>query len=466
MTTNGLVVAANRAPGTIRRLEDGSYSIGHGAGGLSPSLARALEGRGARWVAAALSDAERMVAGGSILSDSGMDIDLDFVDLPPEVVTAAYNVIANTTLWFLHHGMFDRVRRPLFDRHWHDAWRSYVAYNNAFAERIGSAAAPGATVVVNDYHLSLVGSHLARIRPDLNTVHFTHTPFATPEELSVLPSEVARALIQGLCSFGAVGFHTALWRDRFLASASEWSSTLPVAFVAALGSDADQLRKSAAAPEVVEAREALRARTAGRRLIVRSDRIEPSKNIVRGVLAFAELLDSSPELVSEVRLVMRLYASRTGLADYLAYAAEIDRVTERVNERFAKATGEPVIELDRGDNFAASLAALSIYDVLLVNPIRDGMNLVAKEGPLVNTTAGALALSDQAGAFAELGPYSVRIEPFDVSGTAAALASALALDPTSRAARSVKLAEAASLLPPAEWLDEVIRHAGLATEAR
>jgi trehalose 6-phosphate synthase len=406
-----------------------------------------------------------MVASGAPISDSGMDIDLDFVDLPPEVAAAAYNVISNTTLWFLHHGLFDRVRRPLFDRHWHDAWRFYVTYNNAFAERLASVASPGATVVVNDYHLSLVGTELARLRPDLNTVHFSHTPFATPEELSVLPSEVARALIHGLCSFGAVGFHTALWRDRFLASASEWSSTLPLAFAAPLGSDAGQLRSSAAAPEVVEAREALRARTAGRRLIVRSDRIEPSKNIVRGVLAFAELLDSSPELVSEVRLVMRLYASRTGLADYLAYDAEIDRVTERVNDRFARVAGEPVIELDRGDNFAASLAALSIYDVLLVNPIRDGMNLVAKEGPIVNTTDGALALSDQAGAFVELGPHSVRIEPFDVSGTAAALAEALALDPTERAIRSVKLAEAASLLPPAEWLDEVIRHAGLATMA-
>jgi trehalose 6-phosphate synthase len=465
MTTSDLVVAANRAPGTIRHLEDGSFTVGHGAGGLAPSLARALEGRGALWIAAALSDAERMVANGSTITDNGMDIELDFVDLPPEVVAAAYNVVANTTLWYLHHGLFDHVHRPIFDRHWHAAWGAYVAYNTAFAERIARSAAPGATVVVNDYHLSLVGSDLARLRPDLKTVHFSHTPFATPEELSVLPSQVARTLMHGLCSFGAVGFHTALWRDRFLASASAWSSVLPVAFVAPLGSDAEQLRRNAAEPGVAEARDALRARTEGRRLIVRSDRIEPSKNVVRGVLAFAELLESNTELVSEVRLVMRLYASRTGLADYLAYAAEIDGVTERVNERFAHVAGGPVIELDRGDNFAASLAALSIYDVLLVNPIRDGMNLVAKEGPLVNTTDGALALSDQAGAFAELGPYSVRIEPFDVTGTAAALADALDLDATTRATRSANLVEVASSVPPAKWLDEVIAHASLATEA-
>jgi trehalose 6-phosphate synthase len=400
-----------------------------------------------------------MVANGSTFAAGGMDIELDFVDLPAEVVAAAYNVVANTTLWYLHHGLFDHIRRPIFDRHWHAAWGAFVAYNAAFAERIARGAAPGATVVVNDYHLSLVGSDLSRLRPDLKTVHFSHTPFATPEELSVLPSEVAGALMHGLCSFGAVGFHTALWRDRFLASASAWSSTMPPAFVAPLGSDAEQLRRAAADPEVAEARAALQARTEGRRLIVRSDRIEPSKNIVRGVLAFAELLENQTELVNEVRLVMRLYASRTGLADYLAYAAEIDRVTERVNERFARAAGEPVVELDRGDNFAASLAALSIYDVLLVNPVRDGMNLVAKEGPLVNVRDGALALSDQAGAFAELGPYSVRIEPFDVTGTAAALADALALEPAERAVRAAKLVEIASSLPPARWLDEVIAHA-------
>jgi trehalose 6-phosphate synthase len=320
-------------------------------------------------------------------------------------------------------------------------------------------------VVINDYHLSLVGSDLSRLRPDLKTVHFAHTPFATPEELNVLPSEVARTLMRGLCSFGSVGFHTALWRDRFLASAEAWSTTLPEVFIAPLGSDAAQLRASAAEPAVGEARDALGARMAGRRLIVRSDRIEPSKNIVRGLLAFAELLDSEPDLVSDVRFVMRLYASRTGLADYLAYAAEIDRVTERVNERFAKKAGEPVIELDRRDNFAASLAALSIYDVLLVNPVRDGMNLVAKEGPLVNTSDGVLALSDQAGAFSELGPYSVRVEPFDVTGTAAALATALDLGAPERSARALELATHASALPPAKWLDEVIAHATLATNA-
>jgi len=460
--TSDLVVAANRAPATIRRLEDGTIVAGHAAGGLAPSLARALEGRGALWIAAALSDAERTVASGSSVVAGGSAVGLDFVDLDEEVVTGAYNVVSNTTLWYLHHGMFDHVRRPIFDRHWHRAWRAYVEYNTAFAERIALRASPGATVVVNDYHLSLVGADLVRLRPDLHTVHFTHTPFATAEELSVLPAHVGRELIGGLCSFGAVGFHTATWRDRFVDAASSVASSLPETFVAPLGSDAVQLAAEVATPEVARAREELLARVGGHRLIVRSDRIEPSKNVVRGVLAFAELLESAPELVDEVRFVMRLYPSRTGLADYLAYGAEIDRVTERVNARFAPAAGGNVIELSRGDDFAASLAALSVYDVLLVNPIRDGMNLVAKEGSIVNATSGALALSDQAGAFAELGDHALRVEPFDVSGTAEVMAAALALDPADRARRASSLARAAAALPPAKWLDAVIAHARIA----
>jgi trehalose 6-phosphate synthase len=458
MATSDLVVAANRAPATIRRLADGSLVAGHAAGGLAPSLARALEGRGALWIAAALSDAERMVASGAAVAD-GAAVTLDFVNLAEEVVAAAYNVVANTTLWYLHHGMFDHVRRPIFDRHWHQAWAAYVEYNKAFAERIALRAASGATVLVNDYHLSLVGTQLVQLRPDLRTVHFTHTPFATVEELAVLPSTVARTLIEGLCSFGAVGFHTERWRDRFLEAASPFAVSLPETFVAGLGSDPVQLAAAVEAPEVDRARETLLSRVDGRRLIVRSDRIEPSKNIVRGVLAYAELLDEHPELVEEVRFVMRVYPSRTGLADYLAYAAEIDRVTDRVNDRFARLAGGNVVELDRGDDFAASLAALSVYDVLLVNPIRDGMNLVAKEGAIVNRTSGALALSDQAGAFDEMGEFSLRVEPFDVSGTARVLADALALGPSDRAIRAGQLATAAAALPPAQWLDKVLGHA-------
>lgn len=454
-----LIVAANRGAINVRVLEDGSLEAGHGAGGLAPSLARALEGRGALWIASAVSDAERQLARGANLGGGAPSVELDYLDFDADVLNAAYNVIANQTLWYLHHGMFDHIRRPVFDRAWNEAWERYRAYNAAFATRISERASEGATVMVNDYHLSLVGVELARLRPDLSTVHFTHTPFATAEELSILPEAIANELIAGLCEFGALGFHSPKWMGNFAASSSLSAGPVPELFVAPLGVDPAELERTATAPGVLAAREEIRRRTGGRQLIVRSDRIEPSKNIVRGIAAFEELLDSTPGLCGRVRFLMRAYASRTAVADYVAYGEEIQRAAARVNAKFRDEAGGDVIEFDSGDDFAASVAALSLYDVLLVNPIRDGMNLVAKEGPIVNTTDGVLVLSRQAGAFAELGSDAIVVDPFDVSMTAEALRVALTLRTDDRKRHSAALVARASALPPSRWLDEVVSHA-------
>ncbi len=457
--TSSLVVAANRGPASINIAADGTLVAGHAAGGLAPSLARALVGRGAMWIAAAISDAERQAAASGVVAGTSGEIGLDFIDLDEATVSGAYNVVANSTLWFLLHGMFDLVHRPVLDRRWHEAWDAYVTYNRAFAERIALRAAPGAVVVVHDYHLFLAGRDLAKLRPDLSTVHFTHTPFATPEELSVLPSAVVEQLLDGMCSYGALGFHTERWRERFLRGAIAAGHRPPVTFVAPLGSDPEQLIEETAAPAVAKAAASLAERTEGRRLIVRSDRLEPSKNLLRGFAAFAELLEQDASLASRVRFVARSYASRTGLPEYLAYRAEVEHAVERINERFEQVAGGPVIELSIGDDFAASLAAFMAADVLLVNPLRDGMNLVAKEGPIVNRQAGVLALSKEAGAFEELGEYALAVEPFDVSGTAGVLADALAMDLPERQRRAEGLARTSAAMPPGRWLDQLLEHA-------
>ena len=457
--TNDLIVAANRGPVNIHRDASGNLVAGHGAGGLAPSLARALEGRGALWIAAAQSEAERDLARGHVLGTSAAVVRLDYIDLSPQVVDAAYNVIANRTLWYLHHGMFDRVRQPRFDHAWWEAWGLFRAYNVAFAERLASRAAPRATVIVNDYHLSLVGTTLSMLRPDCNTVHFTHTPFATPEEFSILPDSVAEELLDGLSRNGAVGFHSARWRDRFL-TCLEYRSMKPAnAFVAPLGSDATELEALRNSASVRDARDELRVRHTGKRTIVRSDRIEPSKNILRGIAAFAELLELHPRLVGNVRFVMRVYASRTSVEDYVRYADEMRQLVDEVNSRYFEAAGENVIELDTGDDFDASVAALSIADVIFVNPIRDGMNLVAKEGPIVNERDAVLVLSNEAGAHEELAGGCISIDPFDVSATAAALLQALELPPEDRAERASELRRVASALPPFAWLDAVMGQA-------
>lgn len=455
-----LVVVSNRGPATIVVGPDGALVARHGAGGLAPSLSRALRGTGARWVASAMTEGERRAAREGMPAGLSLDAELRLVDLPPEVRDGAYRVVANSTLWFLLHGLFDRTRRPLLDRRWREAYERYREFNHAFADEVVEVAGEGATVVVHDYHLFLVGARLRERRPDLRTVHFTHTPFPAPDELEVLPRAVAHELVDSLAAFGACGFHTPRWRDNFRAAGQAWLGRVPNAFAAPLGTDADELRAAAAEPGCVAAGEALEEGLAGRRLLFRSDRVEPSKNLLRGFLAFEELLETRADLRARVLFLARAYPSRQDLPEYLAYRSEVEHLVARVNDRFrADAGGRGPIRLQVEDDFPATVAALQRYDVLLVNPIRDGMNLVAKEGPVLNRRSGVLALSAQAGAFAELGEHAVEVEPFDVTGTALALERALELPDGERAARAAALARLAVGHPPAAWFHEVAAHA-------
>ena len=448
-----LVVAANRGPATFVVDDAGRLVPRHGAGGLAPSLAKAIAGSGATWVAAAMSEGDRLAATRGEEALLGGGISLRLVELAPEVQSAAYQVVANATLWFLHHGLFDASRRPVLDRHWHEAWTAFRAYNDAFAEAIMASADDGATVVVHDYHLPLVGARLAAERPDLATVHFSHTPFCSPGELGVLPRAVARELLASMASFGSCGFHTARWEASFRACATEVLGEAPVTFHSALGVDAAELAEVSASPGCSARRAELLGRLDGRRLLFRSDRIELSKNLLRGFLAFEELLEARPDWRGRVVFIARAYQSRGELAEYRAYRNEVTHLAERINERFPAA--EPHVRLEVEDDFEASVAALSCYDVLLVNPVRDGMNLVAKEGPVVNGRAGVLALSREAGAFAELGSDALEVEPFDVSGTAATLLAGLEMEPGERRARAERLAGVAGSRPPAVWFAEV-----------
>ena len=455
---SGLVVVSNRGPATITIGPDGQLVARHGAGGLAPSLARALRGERARWVASAMTEGERRAAREGVPAGLAGDTELRLVDLPPEVRDGAYRVVANATLWFLLHGLFDRTRRPVLDRRWREAFERYREFNHAFADEVAETADEGATVVVHDYHLFLVGARLRAVRPDLATVHFTHTPFPSADELEVLPRAVVHELLDSMAGFGSCGFHTARWRDNFQAAARAALGRVPAAFVAPLGTDADELRRVAADPACAAAGEALDAELDGRRLLFRSDRVEPSKNLLRGFLAFEELLEERPAWRDRVVFVARAYPSRQDLPEYLAYRSECEHLVARINDRFGSG-GDGPIRLRIEDDFPATLAALQRSDVLLVNPIRDGMNLVAKEGPVLNRRDGVLALSPAAGAFAELGAHAVEVEPFDVTGTALALERALELPAGERAARAGALARLGAAHPPAEWFHELAAHA-------
>jgi len=452
-----LVIASNRGPVSFRRDGAGRLETVHGAGGLVSSLRPLITGTGATWLGAAITEADREAAARGLMEADG--IGYRSLALDPETYRLAYDVVSNSTLWFLNHRLYDLSRRPHLDRGWREAWDAYREVNRAFAEAVMEEAPEGATVLVQDYHLSLVGTWIAEERPDLRAVHFTHTPFCDPVDLRILPDVVAQELLAGMASFRACGFHTRRWATAFEACCADVLGTQPVTFVAPLSPDPESLATTASSPECEAAASHLEEVIGDRHMILRVDRIELSKNLLRGFMAFEELLHTRPEWVGRVVFVALAYPSRESVPEYRAYRREVEALAARINQHWGTPGWTPIM-LDTTDDYPRSVAALRRYDVLLVNPVRDGLNLVAKEGPLVNHTDGVLVLSREAGAWDELAGLALEVNPFDVSGTADVLAEALTMDPEARREHAAVVHAAAAHRTTRDWLDEQLVAAG------
>ncbi|MFE1247085.1 trehalose-6-phosphate synthase [Streptomyces sp. NPDC058741] len=448
-----VLVASNRGPVSYTVGEGGSLDAKRGGGGLVSGLSAIGSDADALWVCSALSDGDREAVRRGVGEDG-----VRMLDIPADVHADAYNGIANSVLWFVHHMLYQTPLEPVFDAGFRRRWASYETYNRAFAEALAEEAAQGAAVVVQDYHLTLVPGMLRELRPDLRIGHFSHTPWAPPEYFRMLPDDVAGQVLRGMLGADRLGFLTQRWADAFTECAERFAGGLGGTRIGVhgLGTDADFLRERAHRADVEERMAVLREEIGeGRRTIVRVDRAELSKNIVRGLLAYRALLDSHAEWRERVVHVAFAYPSRQDLAVYRDYTAEVQRLAGEINAAYGTPGWTPVL-LHVEDDFARSLAAYRLADVALVNPIRDGMNLVAKEVPVVSDTGCALVLSREAGAYEELGEDALTVNPYDVTGTAAALHEALSMRPEERADRSKRLAAAATALPPARWfLDQL-----------
>lgn len=455
-----MIVASHRGPYRFERRDDGTFDARRGAGGIVSALAPLLTelGNESTWIAAAMSDDDRAASAAG--ATSGLDINLRLLDIDPAVHRMHYDVVSNGVLWFLFHGLFDRVRRPRFDLHFRDAWDGFVDVNRAFATGVAESAPRGDIVLVQDYQLALVPAELQALRDDLRIVHFTHTPFCGPDDLAMLPTDVARTICSSLAGC-ASGFHTTRWARAFVQSARSalgHDARITTPFAAPLGPDAAALEEVAQSPETREAADILSDVVGDRLVVLRSDRVEPSKNIVRGFHAFDRLLEARPGMRGRVVFLALLYPSRETLAEYLAYANEIEQIVARVNERWGTADWTPIV-LDDRDDFPLSVAGMQRYDVLFVNPVRDGLNLVAKEGPLVNRRDGVLCLSPEAGAYEELHEAAIATHPFDIEAAAGALDTALAMPLDERGMRAKALRRLAGRRTPSTWLHDLLEHA-------
>ncbi len=462
-----IVIASNRGPIAFHRAADGTVVAARGSGGLVTGLA-GLPAEGATvWVCAALSDTDREVAAsapGGRLDLAGQTTDpVQMLAIDADTFAGAYNTISNQTLWYVVHGL--NAGKPLLsnDSHaWRKAWASYADYNAAFADAIAADASERARVLVQDYHLTVLPAMLRARRPDLRIGLFTHTPWATVTDFELLPADVADELLVGMLGADSLGFHSPRWADDFIdcciailgaerePGGVRYDGRSTAVRVHPLGVDPGPLLERAAQPDVAAHRAALESMLGDRQAIVRVDRTEPSKNIARGLSAYRDLLERYPEHREHVVHLAIAYPSRQDIADYRHLTEEIEALAGEINDAFATDTWTPV-QLSVVNDYPESLATLAAGDVALVNPVRDGMNLVAKEATVLSDD-GVLVLSRNAGAADAMGEFALLIDPFDVAATADALHAALVMPAAERARRHVGLLAAATAHPPRDWL--------------
>ena len=423
-----LIVVSNRGPVTYSRDASGARVERRGGGGLVTALRGLREHHDVTWIASATTDEDRVVA---TEGEGGAS----FVAHDPHAYDLYYNVVANPMLWFIQHSLWGPAFSPVIGRELHEAWHDgYEAVNRAFADAVVAQLDnnPNATVFFHDYHLYLATRMVRDARPDAKLAHFVHIPW--PVDWTTLPPAMRRAVHEGLLANDVVAFHTKRWAQNFARSCADLSCDVGETLIThhPISIDVeefDALRES----ENVLAAEAAIERP--EKLIVRVDRTDPSKNIARGFRAFGILLDEHPEWRGRVKLLARLDPSRETIPEYVEYRAAIESEAAAVSARYPGA-----VEVQVADNFPQSVAAYKQYDVLFVNAVYDGMNLVAKEGPLVNARDGVLVLSENAGAHEELGDWAVTVNPFDVWEQAEALHQALSMgaDERGRRARAIE----------------------------
>ncbi len=484
-----LVVVSNRGPLSFRRSRAGEWRVQRGSGGLVTALAEVGRLAPVTWISAAMDPGDREAA--VTLRGKpeerqlhllqrieeqlpGQNLRLDLRELPNDAWQAHYGKVANPFLWFMQHQLYTLAYEPTVDDELIDAWQSgYRVVNDAFAaavlEQTKDYERP--VVLLQDYHLYLAASAIRAKRPDSLLLHFNHIPWPSVDTWLVLPQGLRRAICEGLLANDIVGLQTDRYATNFLASVDAfvrdarvdpagrhvrwrgrtiWVRAYPISI------DPDSLAKFARGPEVARRKKELseRLERAGKpKLIVRVDRLEPSKNVLRGFLAFEAVLRRHPELRKTVRFLAITSVSRENVPEYARYAAAVREVVARVNG-MSDPDAAPIWLLD-GTEYALAIAALSLADVVLVNPVVDGMNLVAKETAIVSHAA--LVLSETAGAAEQLASDALIVSAADVAGTAEMLERGLEMSAEERASRLRRLRASVRSEDLAWWLSRQLR---------
>jgi trehalose 6-phosphate synthase len=470
------VIVSNRGPVTFSRSESGERGYSRGAGGLVTALnAVSRRRQEVVWIASAQSEEDARVAEESLEEPYKVeDLKIVLVEHDEESYDLMYNHLANPLLWFVQHGLYDLPYKPELGEDTQRAWEDgYVVISENFAEAVGSTleaiGGEEPVILVHDYQLYMVPHALReRLGDDPFISLFVHIPWPDPETWRVLPRYVREGALRSLLEANVVAFHTEGYARNFVRTAQEvlgvktnegegvihlgdrevWVRAYPISI------DPSEFEELAQSEEVLEGEESVK-NLAGK-LLLRVDRMDLSKNIVRGFHAYDRMLERYPQMREQVTFLARCQPSRGDIPEYARYAEDIQNVAGEINEKHATGSWKP-IELSMEDDFPLSVAAYKNYDVLLVNAVRDGMNLIAKEAVIANEKNGVLLLSENAGAHEELGEHALAVNPFDIDEQADTLYEALTMPEDERARRAEELEQTIRSYTIEEWVEAQLR---------
>ena len=484
LSRRSLILVSNRGP-VEHQMTGGRPEPRRGSGGVATAYGSLAQAFPFTWVSSAMGEGDRQVSANSVgLSVRsqlpGHQISLRYVVAPRRAYHKYYNVICNPLLWFLQHYLWNPPYNPTVDASIHDAWETgYVPVNEAFARVVIDEARTSRkppVIMAHDYHLYLLPGLVRDELPEAIIQHYVHVPWPTPIYWSMIPRDIVRRICESLCSSDIVGFQTPQDRRSFFDTVEEFVPQAQVGRIAEVvdldghlcnvkvypaSINVTEVQRIANAPRTLEYEARLQAESR-ESTIVRIDRAEPNKNIIRGFRAYERMLSEHPELKGTVKFLAFLVPSRTHIRQYQRYLEEVKQTIEQVNKAhgFPSPSGggagwgrpwQPIVPFIE-NNYAQAVAGMKLYDVLLVNTLMEGANPVAKEGPVVNQRNGVLVLSQSSGAYRQLAEGALTLAPADVEGTAQALYQAVTMPPEERQSRAALLYNAVCRHDNDDWL--------------
>jgi trehalose 6-phosphate synthase len=468
--TERLLIVSNRGPFEHSFTETGRITRKEAGGGVATALYSVAKSHPVTWIAAAGSTADRVLAIGGHDISLGEDSSLRLVNIPEDAYHLFYESFCNPILWFLQHSLTGQLQSDDLEREARESWAGgYMPVNRAFADAvIAELRAHGGAgrVMLHDYHFYVAPRMVREACPDVAMQQFIHIPWPGLLEWEAVPADIVREICRGLLGNDSLVFQTDASVENFLATCAAYlgdearisSAPAEVTYRGRTTSlwdnpisvDAHELALEVSSPEAQAYKERLRP-VMGEKTIMRVDRLDPSKNIAAGFESFERLLEKRPEWRGKAKFVAFLVPSRTSIPEYKAYTDRVLAIVDRINARFGTDQWRPV-ELFYEQNRLQALAGMTMYDVLVVNSLLDGMNLVSKEGPVVNERDGILVLSETAGSHEELKCGALSVRPIDIEGTADALHQALSMSPEERRKRAEKVLRAIQSHQLNDWL--------------